>query len=65
MKVKMLVGMAGVNWSCSPGDEIEVTDAEAVRFFEVGYAEPIRAATVEKATAGKREKAVSVQKDAE
>lgn len=40
VKMKLLVGMSGVDGSYSPGDEIEVPVSEAVRLEEMGSAEP-------------------------
>ena len=41
MKVKMLTGMAGRDYSLSPGDEHECSDAEAARLIAAGFAEPL------------------------
>jgi hypothetical protein len=65
MQIKILVSLAGDGFSWNPGETIEAEDAECVRLIEAGYAEPVRAPAIEKATASKREKAVSVQKDDE
>lgn len=38
MKVKLLVSRSGADGSFSPGEEIEVGDAEALRMVEAGQA---------------------------
>lgn len=38
MKVKLLVSRAGVDSAHSPGDVIDVSDAEALRMVEAGQA---------------------------
>lgn len=59
MKVKLLVSRAGPAGAQNRGDEIEVSDAEALRMFDAGQAEPVRAAAAERAVPkGKAEKAV-------
>lgn len=63
MKVKLLISRGGPSGDYSPGDEIEVSNAEAKRMFEASppQAEPIKAeAKPEKAvkSASKPEKAV-------
>ena len=42
MKVKLLVSRAGVNFSQSVGDEITVSDAEAMRMVKANQAEPVK-----------------------
>jgi hypothetical protein len=43
MKIKMLTGIAGSDFSLSPGDETERFSAtEAVRMIEAGIAAPVR-----------------------
>lgn len=49
MKVRLLVSRAGVGFVQSPGDEIDVDAAEAVRMIERGQAEPVREAPPERA----------------
>lgn len=44
MKVKLLVGMAGIDFSHNAGDEIDCNEAEGKRFIEAGIAEPVQAA---------------------
>ena len=39
MKVKMLVSMAGTDFVRNPGDCCEVSDSEAERMIEAGFAE--------------------------
>ena len=41
MKVKLLVSLAGPDAAHGVGDEIDVDDATAKRFFERNIAEPI------------------------
>jgi hypothetical protein len=52
MKVRLLTGMAGINFSHNAGDEIDCNEAEANRFIEAGIAEAISVtpAKVERAT---------------
>ena len=45
MKVKLLVGMAGIEFSHNAGDEIDCNEAEGKRFIEAGIAEPIENAS--------------------
>lgn len=61
MKVRLLTGMAGIEFSHNAGDEIDCNEAEAKRFIEAGIAEPISApAKVERAVKKvKTRKAVS------
>lgn len=49
MKVKLLVSRSGADGAFAPGDEIEVSDAEAKRMIEAGQAQPVRGATPERA----------------
>lgn len=60
MKLKMLIGMAGADFSLSPGEETErFSGDEAKRLVEAGYAVPVRDTPVEKAVKpGAPEKAV-------
>lgn len=55
MKVKLLTARAGAMGSQNRGDEIEVTDAEAIRMIDAGQAEAVRSVTPERAA--KRTKA--------
>lgn len=58
MKLKMLVGMAGADFSLSPNDETErFSGDEAKRLIEAGYAVPVRGEAVEKAVNVAPEKA--------
>ena len=41
MKVRLLTGMAGINFSHNAGDEIDCNSAEAARYIEAGIAEAI------------------------
>ena len=58
MKIKMLVSMAGVDFTLDVGSETDrFPDAEAIRLIEAGYAEPVGAAEAERAVKkGSREK---------
>lgn len=51
MKIKLLVSRSGPAGAFSPGDEIDVGEAEAGRMIEAGQAVPVRAPVVETATA--------------
>ncbi len=51
MKIKMLVGLAGNEYSLAPGDERDFPDGEAVRLIEAGYAVPAVAEMTERAVA--------------
>lgn len=58
MKIRLLTSRAGVGFAQSRGEEVDVSDAEAIRMIEAGQAEPVRAPVVERAVApAKREKA--------
>lgn len=58
MKIKLLTSRAGVGFAQSRGEEVDVSDAEAIRMIEAGQAEPVREAPVERAVAQpRREKA--------
>lgn len=49
MKVRLLVGMAGIDFSHNAGDEIDCNEAEGKRFIEAGIAEPVAAPKVQRA----------------
>ena len=49
MLVEMLVGMAGVDYTLTPGQQVELEDLEAKRLCEAGFAAPVKQAKVEKA----------------
>ena len=49
MKVKMVVSRAGAGFCDSPGDHVEVDEAEAGRMIAAGQAEYIETATKNKA----------------
>ncbi|MDW9600437.1 hypothetical protein GOA86_19020 [Sinorhizobium meliloti] len=49
MKIKMLIGLAGNEYSLSPGDEREFPDKEAIRLIDAGYAVPVAEGKVERA----------------
>lgn len=48
-KVKMLTSMAGIDFVHNVGDEIEVTDDQAVRYIAAGIAEAVDERKVETA----------------
>lgn len=56
MKIKLLVPRVGADFSQNRGDEITVSDAEAIRMIEAGQAVPVRepAPAVEKAVRGRK-----------
>lgn len=58
MKVRMRVSMEGAE-SRPAGSVCDVSNAEAKRLFEAGFAEPVRSVGVERATAPEAEKAVT------
>ncbi len=43
MKVRLLTGMAGIDFSHNAGDVIDCNSAEAERFISAGIAEPVDA----------------------
>lgn len=50
MKIRMLTGLSGVEFSLSPGDETErFGDEEAGRLIEAGFAVPVVEEKVERA----------------
>lgn len=51
MKIKMLVGLSGIEYCLSPGDEREFPDNEAIRLIDAGYAVPAVEVEVERAVA--------------
>jgi hypothetical protein len=51
MKIKMLVSLAGNEYSLSPGDERDFTQAEAIRLIDAGYAVPVAEEKTERAVA--------------
>lgn len=65
MKVKLLVSRSGSDGAFAPGDEIDVSDAEAKRMIEAGQCEPVRGkkaeTTAKKAGGEKTAKAASKQ----
>lgn len=48
MKIQMLVGLAGNEYSLAPGDEREFPQAEAVRLIDAGFAAPVDVQPTEK-----------------
>ncbi len=58
MLIKLLTARATATGAENAGDEVEVSDAEAVRMIEAGQAAPVRSQKAERATKkGKPEKA--------
>lgn len=55
MKVKLLVGRAGINFSQSPGDIIDVTDKEAKAMIAAGQAQSVSTKKKAAKTAPKKE----------
>lgn len=51
MKIRMLVSLAGNEYSLSPGDERDFPQAEAIRLIDAGYAVPVAEQKVERAIA--------------
>lgn len=50
MRIRLLTGMAGIDFSHNAGDEIDCNAAEAKRFIDAGIAEALTApAKVERA----------------
>jgi len=41
MRIRMLTAIAGIRWSASAGDEVEMDDATAHRLIAAGSAEPL------------------------
>lgn len=60
MKVKLLVGRAGADFSNSPGEVIDVDAAEGQRLCESGQAEAVAAST--RGKKGTKERAVRAPK---
>jgi len=62
MQVKMLVGMAGVNFSLSPGDVTERFSAdECERLIAKGFCEPVAFKKTVKRGGKKHETAIAVK----
>jgi hypothetical protein len=51
MKLRMITGQAGVDFTRDPGQEYDVPQAEALRMIDAGIAVPARATRPERATA--------------
>lgn len=51
MKIKMLVSLAGNEYSLSPGDERDFAQAEAIRLIDAGFAVPVAEEKTERAVA--------------
>lgn len=49
VKIRLLSGIAGDNFSHAAGEEISVDSAEAKRFLEAGLAEPVATRTAKSA----------------
>jgi len=54
MKIKLLTARATATGAENRGDIVEVSTDEAARMIEAGQAEPVRAATPEKAVASRK-----------
>lgn len=54
MLLKMLVSMAGPEFTLSPGDEHEFENEEAGRLIEAGFAEEAEAEETEKPARGRK-----------
>lgn len=61
MRVKLLISRSGPNGAFSPGDEIDVSDAQAKRMFEASppQAVPVREAVAPERAVAKRKAAKS------
>jgi len=57
VKVRLLTNRAGINFSQSIGQEIDVSDGEAQRLIASGQAEAVRERRVERATSPRSETA--------
>jgi hypothetical protein len=51
MNIRLLVGLAGNEYSLAPGDEREFPEKEAVRLIDAGYAVPVAEEKIERAVA--------------
>lgn len=50
MKIKMLAGFSGTDFSVSPQEKTDrFSDAEAIRMIDAGYAVPVEETKIEKA----------------
>lgn len=49
MKIKMLIGLAGNEYSLAPGDERDFPQDEAIRLIQAGYAIPSAEEKIERA----------------
>jgi len=49
MRIRLLVSRATLDGPQSIGDELDVADAEAIRLFAAGHAEPVRQQAPEQA----------------
>jgi hypothetical protein len=57
VKVRLLVNRAGINFSQSTGEVVDVSDAEAQRLIASGQAEAVREQRVERTTSPRAEAA--------
>jgi hypothetical protein len=57
VKVRLLVNRAGIDFTQSNGDVVDVSDAEAQRLIDSGQAEAVREQRVERATSPRAESA--------
>jgi hypothetical protein len=55
VKIRLLVNRAGINFSQSTGDVVDVSDAEAQRLIASGQAEAVREQRVERTTSPRAE----------
>jgi len=55
MKIKLLVGRAGANFSNDPGEVVDLPSDEATRMVESGKAEPVVESKKKRATRGPSE----------
>jgi len=55
VKVRLLVNRAGINFSQSNGDVVDVSNDEAQRLIASGHAEAVREQRVERATSPRAE----------
>lgn len=54
MKIQMLVGLAGNEYSLAPGDEREFPHAEAVRLIDAGFAKLVAVGAVPQPVSSER-----------
>lgn len=49
MKIRLLVGLSGPTINMKPGDELEVTAAQAAGYISAGFAVPVSEPQIERA----------------